>query len=186
MEIKKIKNLILVGGGSRNLGKTEFITQLISHLKAHFEIYALKIKTLYAGDDFFHGKERNPLISDYEITEYQYVTDLEDTSRMLKAGAKKAFKIKTKSENLATAFEAFLEKYNDNEKLIICESNSLRNFYVPAYFFFILGTQNQEIKPSAKKILSFADKIIISNGKNFDINIKDINFTISNGVKKNG
>jgi len=174
----ELNNLILVGGGSRNLGKTEFVSQLIAHTKEKYDIIALKIKTIYEGDNFFHGKDLKPLKSDYEITEYTKSNDSEDTSRMLQAGAKKVFKIKAKNNYLGIAFSEFLSKTNTENKLIICESNSLRDYVIPQYFFIILGTENAEIKPSAQRLLKYANKIVYSDGKNFDINIKKLNFTL--------
>lgn len=176
--MQKINNLILIGGGSRNLGKTEFVTRLISNYKSKYEIIAIKIKTIYEGDSFFHGKDRTPLLSNYRITEFSNSNNNEDTSRMLKAGAERVFKIKSKNEYLGEAFDKLFNELNTSNKLIICESNSLRDFIIPNKFFLILGTNNTEIKPSAQRLLKFADKIIYSDGKKFDINIENITFAL--------
>ncbi len=173
----ELKNLILVGGGSRNLGKTEFVSQLIAHNKNKFEIIALKVKTIYEGDNFFHGKDLKPLKTDYTIEEFTHATDHEDTSRMLRAGAKRVFKIKAKNNYLGIAFSEFLKNTNTKNTLIVCESNSLRDYVIPQHFFMILGTENAEIKPSAQRLLKYANKIVHSDGKNFDFNIKKLNFT---------
>lgn len=176
--MQKLENLILIGGGSRNLGKTEFVSQLISKYKKQHEIIAVKIKTIYEGDSFFHGKDRNPLTSDYRITEFSEAKDKEDTSRMLNAGAERVFKIKSKNSSLGKAFRELLSQINTQDKLIICESNSLRDFFIPHKFFLILGTNNQEIKPSAERLLKFADKIIYSDGKKFDIKLENVIFVL--------
>jgi len=88
------------------------------------------------------------------------------------------FKIKAKNNYLGIAFSEFLSRTNTENKLIICESNSLRDYVIPQYFFIILGTENAEIKPSAQRLLKYANKIVYSDGKNFDINIKKLNFTL--------
>lgn len=173
----KINNLILIGGGSRNLGKTEFVTQLISKYKNQYEIIAIKIKTIYEGDHFFHGKDHHPLESNFRITEFTESIDQEDTSRMLKAGAQRVFKIKSKNAFLGDAFFQLLNSIDTSNKLIVCESNSLRDFVIPNTFFIILGTKNKEIKPSAKRLMSLADKIIYSDGESFDLKVENIIFT---------
>ena len=57
--------------------------------------------------------------------------------------------IKSKNEYLGEAFNKLFNELNTNDKLIICESNSLRDFVIPNKFFLILGTNNKEIKPKA-------------------------------------
>ena len=170
---KTYENIILVGGATRNVGKTSFICSLIENISKKHNIIALKIKTLYDGDDFFHGKDMNPLKGNYRIVEETGNKGNEDTERMLQAGAKRVFKIKAKNEYLHNAFEDFYKRIPENS-LLVCESNSLRNILKPALFLLIKHKNLEEMKPSAKKLEPWADKIIYSNGKNHDFDVKNI------------
>lgn len=175
--MKTLKNLILVGGGSRNLGKTEFVTGLIKKFKFQKPVIGIKIKTLYPNDSFFHGNNHNPLNGNYRITKFSKPENNEDTSRMLRAGAEKVFKIKSKIDFLGEAFHDLLAKEDFSDKIIVCESNSLRDYVVPALFIIILSKETGNIKPSAKRLMKYADKIVYSDGKNFDITPYFFNFT---------
>ncbi len=166
----------MVGGTSRNVGKTSFTCKIIKKFSVDYKLIGLKIKTIYTGDNFFHGKERTPLKinEEYRITEEKSVEGNEDTSRMLKAGADRVFRIKVKNEYIEKAFEKLISEIG-KECFFVCESNSLRTAVKPDLFLMIKNKNSTEMKPSAKKLEKFADKIIFTNGKehNFDIdNIK--------------
>lgn len=170
--------LLLIGGATRNVGKTTFSCAVIKEFSKTHSIIALKIKTLYEGDDFFHGKDRNPLTGNYRIIEEFDNRGSEDTMRMLKAGAKQVFRIKVKSEFIKNAFDELFQQIPENS-FILCESNSLRNVLEPALFLMIKHKESNVIKPSAKKLEPLADKIIFTDGEKHDFNIDRI--TIENG-----
>ena len=162
--------LLLIGGATRNVGKTTFSCAVIENMGKTHTIIALKIKTIYEGDDFFHGKDKNPLKGKYRIIEEFDNKGGEDTMRMLKAGAKHVFRIKVKSNFLKDAFDELYQQIPENS-FILCESNSLRKVLEPALFLMIKHKNLNEIKPSAKELEPLADKIIFTDGKkhNFDI-----------------
>ena len=174
----KQKKIILIGGATRNVGKTTFSCAVIDNLSKKHHIIGLKIKTLYRGDDVFHGKDHNPLSGNYRIIEEFEQNGKEDTMRMLKAGAKQVFRIKAKNEYLSEAFDDFFRQIPKNS-FILCESNSLRKIVKPSVFLMIKHKYSIEIKPSAKELEHLADKIIFTNGEKHDFDIKDI--IIENG-----
>lgn len=187
-DVEKYSNILLIGGATRNVGKTTFTCSVIEKNSAKYTIIALKIKTIYEGDDFFHGKNRNPLIGNYRIIEEKNAGEQEDTERMLKAGANRVFRIKTKSNFLKEAFEDFYAQLAENS-FIVCESNSLRNVLKPSIFILIKHKNSEEIKPSAKKLAPLADKIIYTDGIEHDFNAKKIiisnnKWIISGGVSR--
>lgn len=163
--------IIIIGGATRNVGKTTFSCALIESLAAKHHIIALKIKTLYQGDDFFHGHDHNPLKGNYRIIEELEQNGKEDTERMLKAGARQVFRIKAKNEYLEDAFKVFSRQIPENS-FVLCESNSLRKIIKPSVFLMIKHRNSDEMKPSAKELEPLADKIIFTDGMNhyFDIN----------------
>ncbi len=169
--------LLVVGGATRNVGKTTFVVNIIKKFSPKFSVVALKIKTLRTNDTFFHGKDRNPLKENepYRITEETHEGN-EDTERMFSAGAERVFKIKAKVDYLHTAFLDFSERIKGNS-LIVCESNSLFEFVKPDLFLFIKMKDSDTMKPSAKKLYKLADKVILSDGKNYDFDVKALNFS---------
>ncbi|MCF6242925.1 MAG: hypothetical protein L3J74_16475 [Bacteroidales bacterium] len=172
-ELMHYKNILLIGGATRNVGKTTFTCSIIENISKKHLITGLKIKTIYAGDDFFHGKERNPLTENYQIIEEKNAAANEDTERMLKAGAHRVFRIKAKNDFLNDAFNDFYSQIPKNS-LIICESNSLRNILKPAFFLLIKHKNSGDMKPSAQKLAPLADKIIYSDGIKHDFDIQRI------------
>lgn len=174
----KQSKILLIGGATRNVGKTNFSCAVIEEFSKIYSIIGLKIKTLYEGDNFFHGKDRNPLKGDYRIIEEFDNSGDEDTMRMLKAGAKQVYRIKVKSEFIENAFDNFLQQIPEGS-FILCESNSLRKVIKPDVFLLIKHKNSNEIKPSAKELEPLADKIILTDGEKHDFNIENIG--IENG-----
>ncbi len=173
-DLKRYNNILLIGGATRNVGKTTFTCSVIENVRKKHNIIALKIKTIYQGDDFFHGKDRHPLKGNYRIIKETETKGNEDTQRMLKAGASSVFRIKSKNEFLKEAFTEFYSQIPENS-FIVCESNSLRNILNPSLFLLIKHINSNEMKPSAKKLAPLADKIIFSDGKKHDFDALRIN-----------
>ena len=169
----KQNKILLIGGATRNVGKTSFSCAIIENLSKTNSIIGLKIKTLYEGDAFFHGNDRNPLKGNYRIIEELDNSGNEDTMRMLKAGAKQVFRIKVKSDFIQEAFDELFQQITDNS-FVLCESNSMRKVLEPALFLMIKHKNSNEIKPSAKELEPLADKIIFTDGIRHDFNIEDI------------
>ncbi len=169
-----MKNLLIVGGATRNVGKTKFIENILKKFGSKRKIVSLKIKTIYPDDTFFHGKDENPLKEDEKcrIREIKITDNNQDAERMLRAGAYKVFYIKSEIKFLDRAFNEFM-KMIDNDSLIICESNSLRFIIKPEIYLFLKMNNTDEMKPSAEKLISLADKVILSDGQkhNFDFNL---------------
>jgi len=170
----KQNKILLIGGATRNVGKTTFTCSIIKNMSKQHNIIGLKIKTIYEDDNFFHGKDRNPLKGNYIIIEEHDKTGNEDSMKMLKAGAKKVFRIKAKNNYLKDAFNEFLKQISNNN-FIICESNSLRSVVEPTIFLMIKHKNKNDIKPSAKKLEHLANKIIFTDKKKHDFNYKNIN-----------
>ncbi len=166
-------SLLLIGGSSRNVGKTTFVVKLIEKFAREHSIIGLKIKTIYEGDSFFHGKDRTPLDSDYRLIEEFDETSGEDTSKMLRAGAKRAFRLKVKSAAILEAFNAFRDLLT-KPCLIVCESNSLRKVVKPAIYLLIKQQSDENMKPSAKELEKYADKIIYTDGESHDFDLSKI------------
>lgn len=169
------KSLLIVGGTKRNIGKTTLIERIINKFSSEYNIVAFKIKTIYPNDSFFHGKDSNPLRENenYRITEEIKRIGIEDTNRMLNAGAKRVFKIKTKAGFITDAYNE-LKEITNKKTLLICESNTLRKEIIPSLFLFVKEDYSDEMKPSASEVIKLADKIILTNGKVHKFDLQEI------------
>ncbi len=160
-------NILLIGGAARNVGKTTFSTSVIKHFSRFHSIIGLKVKTIRPGDERYHGKRSKLSNSNFLIREESFLSE-EDTGKMFSAGAKRVFYIKTKQQAI---FEAIQTLFNEigQEHLIVCESNSLREFINPALFLLIRSKTGEEHpKHHALKLEQLADRIIWSDGQQFD------------------
>jgi hypothetical protein len=169
----RVKGLLMIGGASRNVGKTSLISNIIKHFAKSQPIIGIKIKTIYEGDNFFHGNDFNTLKENFTLIEEYDLDGAKDSSGMLKAGAKRAFRLRVYNKYLEQAFKYFIEQIGINS-LIVCESNSLRRVIEPDLFLMIKHSQSQNMKPSAIELEKFANKIIHTNGFTHDFDINEI------------
>lgn len=109
----------------------------------------------------------NSLTGDYKIIEEIEVDSLKDTSRMLKAGAKKAYLLLVSKCSLKAGILAVLEIIPDNA-LIIIESNTIRKVIEPGLFLVIKEQKNNSVKPSCAEVIKLSDKIIQFDNMNWD------------------
>ncbi len=171
--MKRQKGLILVGGARRNVGKTTMVCKLIEHFAKTESIVGLKFKTIYDGDTYFHGKESKQLFSEYLLTEEFNLDSVEDTGKMLRAGAQRAFLLRSKNEYLTEAFSFFLSKLQITD-LIVCESNSLRKIIEPDLYLFIKDNLDPNMKPSAVELEKFASRVVYTNGVEHDLEVQQL------------
>jgi hypothetical protein len=169
--LHRARGMLLIGGASRNVGKTTLICSIISHFGTQLPIVALKIKTIYPDRQDFHGKDHHPLVNDdFRLTEEFDLSGPEDTSKMLRAGAKRSFRLKVKESHLHRAFIHFIDQI-ENNALIVCESNSLRKTALPDLYLLIKNKDDQNMKTSAAELEKYADRIIITDGTRHHFNI---------------
>ena len=57
------------------------------------------------------------------------------------------------------------------DAISICESNSLRLVVEPGLFLMVQGSNQEVPKSSARAVMRYADRIVISDGDNFDFDI---------------
>jgi len=178
-EMIDFKNLLAVGATNRNLGKTEFICQLIKEF-SHESIIALKIKTFYPGDKQSHGKGSG-FSGDYLVRKENDKTGLDDSKRFLKAGATSVYYIKSRIQDLEKAINEVKSKFPVSQ-LFIAESNSLLEYYQPGISIMIQGPDISNYKPSSLKFMDRSDRIIKSDGRDFDVSPIEIGLQIKNST----
>ena len=93
-----IPNMVLIGGNSRNSGKTTMACNIISKLSAAHEIVGLKVTAIRPGEDQFHGNHGVEETTGFSIFEELNASSHKDTSKMLMAGGPHFFFFSTKEK----------------------------------------------------------------------------------------
>ena len=153
--------LVVVGGHSRNIGKTSVAAALIAALP-EAEWTAVKITQFGHGICTAAGKRcdcgtapEHP----YSITE-ETRPSRADTGRFVAAGAKRCYWVRTAQGHLAAALAALQEILASSRNSIV-ESNSLLEFVRPDLYLFVADLGKTDFKPSARRYLERADALVI-------------------------
>lgn len=179
-----IPNMVMIGAAGRNSGKTEMACRLINKFIPAYTVIALKVTT-HGETDGIRSPEHESNDSyvfsgdGYLLTKEERGNPGKDTGRMLAAGAHKVYWLRAKRECLAKGVEAFLKLVNKGpDKIIICESNSLRQSVEPGLFLINRNIGEQSIKPSCRDVSRFQDHIIQFDSERFvfDVDAGDINY----------
>jgi hypothetical protein len=161
--------VIVVGGHTRSIGKTQLVCDVIAAFpQAHW--IAGKI-TQYG-----HGVcAKNGDNCDCAPTEHVCAINWEtqsdsgtDSARFLAAGARQSFWLRTKQGFLAeglpllrTALEETLRMEEREPPPLIVESNSLLQFLKPSLYFAVIDPNKEDFKDSARAALDRADALIL-------------------------
>ena len=179
-----VPNMILIGATGRNTGKTEMACRLIKKFISSYTVIALKVTTIKETDGKCpRGGEGcgvcSALDGSYLLTEEGTDNPKKDTGKMRAAGAHKVYWLRVKKECLMKGIETFLKLINNGpDKIIICESNSLRTVVEPGLFLINQNVKESSIKPSCQDVLSHQDHMIQFDSEKFvfDIDVDDINY----------
>jgi hypothetical protein len=155
--------IVVIGGHSRNVGKTSVVAGIIAALP-QMNWTAAKIT------QFGHGVcsvSAEPCECALNETEHSWSLDEEfdrsgesDTSRFLLAGAKKVLWVRTKQGMLAEAMPALRQELAVAENVIL-ESNSVMKFLRPDLYLTVLDYANADFKASALEFLDRADAVLL-------------------------
>src|SRR6185437_4359391 len=117
--------IVVIGGHSRNVGKTSVVAGLIAKLPA-YNWTAFKVTQFGHGRCSLNGKPCQCATADHAwaMTEEKDRTGKSDSSRLLVAGAKRSFWVRTAQGELAQAMPAVQRKLDEDKNSII-ESNSI-------------------------------------------------------------
>ncbi|HKD52357.1 MAG TPA: hypothetical protein VKB90_16235 [Candidatus Acidoferrum sp.] len=161
--------VIVIGGHTRSIGKTQLVCDVIA---------AFPKASWIAGKitQYGHGVcAQNGDNCDCAPTEHICALDWEslrdtgtDSSRFLAAGARRSFWLRTKQGFLAeglpllraAAKEAQTASYGELPTLIL-ESNSLLQFLKPSLYFAVVDPSKEDFKDSARAALDRADALVL-------------------------
>jgi hypothetical protein len=154
--------VVVVGGHSRNVGKTSVVAGLISALRdMHWT--AIKITQYGHGICSADGGACDCATDDHSwaITEESDQSGESDSSRFLLAGAERSWWVRTQQGRLAEAMPQLRAKLTGN---VILESNSVMKFLRPDVYLAVLDCSTEDFKRTALEFLDRADAILMHEG----------------------
>lgn len=155
------KNLIIIGGTGRNVGKTTLAIEIIRNTSKQNPVIGLKVSTHKKGEEVFHGDHAPMDVTTYRINVEKGILPHKDTAAMLRAGATEAYYIETRDEYVPSAWNEFNRSYNHSHKPVVCESRSLRKHVKPGLFILLINPENT--KDSSFQYKELADYIYYYN-----------------------
>lgn len=161
--------VVVVGGHTRSIGKTQLVCDLISAFP-HANWIAGKI-TQYGHGVCAQNGENCDCAPDEHVCAINWETQSDtgtDSSRFLAAGAPRSFWLRTKqgflAEGLPLLRTALLETRADSNgdlPPLIMESNSLLQFLKPSLYFAVVDPAKEDFKDSARAALDRADALVL-------------------------
>ena len=157
--------IVVIGGHTRNIGKTSVVTGLIAALpEMHWTAFKIT--------QFGHGMcsaDGEPC--DCETAEHTIAISEErlggdsttDSGRYLAAGAARSFWVRTRTGDLAEAMPRIRKEIAQAENVVI-ESNSILRFLRSDLYLSVLDPETADFKESAKYFLDRADAVLVPEG----------------------
>jgi len=172
----KLDRMLMIGSAGANVGKTELACAVLRRFTGEGrDIVAIKVTTIEEKDGQCpRGGEGCGVCSSLEgvcsIVEEIDSRSGKDTGRLLAAGASRVFWLRVLKTHLKEGLAALLDIVAP-EVTSICESNSLRNVVEPGVFLVAERKGARTWKPSALVVREYADRIVVSDGSSFDLDI---------------
>jgi len=153
--------VVVVGGHSRNIGKTSVVAALIARLP-ELRWTAFKITQYGHGFCTADGKPCQCQTEDscVSITAERDATSGTDTSRFLAAGAVRSLWVRTRVGMLAESMPRIRQELAASENAIL-ESNSVLEFLEPDLYLVVVDPSVSDWKDSARRFFSRADAVLL-------------------------
>ncbi|OHB67702.1 MAG: hypothetical protein A2Y76_02185 [Planctomycetes bacterium RBG_13_60_9] len=177
----RLENMLMIGSSGSNVGKTELACALLRRFGGKQRVVAVKVTAIEAKDGSCpRGGQGcgvcSSMDAEYRITEETDRHSRKDTGRLLAAGAGKVYWLRVVRTHLCQGLTALLETVG-RDTVLICESNSLRQVVEPGLFLIVERTDRKAWKPSAQQVRQHADRIVLSDGSRFDLDLGRIELT---------
>lgn len=156
--------VVVVGGHSRNIGKTSAVAGIIASLP-ELRWTAFKITQFGHGFCTADGKPCQCQTADscVSVSAERDTLSGTDTSRFLAAGAARSIWVRTRIGMLAEAMPRIREEIARSENAIL-ESNSVMEFLQPDLYLTVLDPAVADFKDSARRFLDRADGVLCVSG----------------------
>ena len=155
--------VIVIGGHSRNIGKTSVVAGLIAAMP-EMQWTAFKITQYGHGFCTADGAPCDCQTDEHTIAVSAERPDGDpttDSGRYLRAGAARSLWVRTRTGMLATAMPRVRRELAASQNAIV-ESNSVMQFLKPDLYLSVLDAGTADFKDSARLFLDRADALIIS------------------------
>ncbi len=153
--------VVVVGGHSRNIGKTSVVAGLIAALQ-EFHWTAFKITQYGHGFCTANGKPCECQTDDHTLAVSEERPDgnpSTDSGRYLRAGAARSLWVRARTGMLAEAMPRVRKELARSSNAIL-ESNSVMQFLRPDLYLSVLDPLTADFKDSARLFLDRADALI--------------------------
>ena len=153
--------ILVVGGHTRNIGKTQLVVEIIRTFpQARWT--AAKITQYGHGVCSVNGESCGCAVDEhtFAVEEETDRSGQTDTSRFLVAGAARSLWVRTKQGRLAEAMPLLREEMASAENVIL-ESNTVLNFLRPELYLPVLDFSHPDFKASARTLLDRADAYVV-------------------------
>jgi molybdopterin-guanine dinucleotide biosynthesis protein len=156
--------IVVVGGHSRNIGKTSVVEGLIRGLP-EMRWTAFKITQFGHGMCSANGEPCDCETAEHTVavTEEKERASGTDSSRYLAAGAARSLWVRTRTGDLAEAMPRIRKELEQAENAVI-ESNSILRFLRPDVYLSVLDPAVEDFKESARLYLDRADAVLVPEG----------------------
>lgn len=169
-------NLLIITGSGRHAGKTTLVEHIIRRYAHDHAIIGLKVSSIYPGEEARHGKKSFPAIEPFHIIEETDRSGRKDTSRMLLAGAARAFYVQATDDHLVEAMKVLFTSLTPNS-LLVCESGSLRFAVKPGLFLLLKSHPQGRQKERFSRLQLLADLVITSKAGKLDFQVNRVLLT---------
>jgi hypothetical protein len=156
--------ILVVGGHSRNIGKTSVVAGLIAALP-EMRWTAFKVTQFGHGVCSANGEPCDCETGDHTVavSEERREASGTDSARYLAAGAVRSFWVRTRQGQLAEAMPRIRKELERAENAVI-ESNSILRFLRPDVYLSVLDPTVADFKDSARLYLDRADAVLVPEG----------------------
>lgn len=161
--------IVVVGGQSRNVGKTSVAEGLIRGLP-EMGWTAIKVEPF--------GETGG---SEVAVSEEKDLASGADSSRYLAAGAVRSLWVRTRTDDLAQAMPMIL-KESEAEENVIIESNRILGFLQPDIYLSVLDPARADLKASAKKYVGRADAVLVPEAVIAEPEWKGVSLNLAEGT----
>ena len=160
--------IIVVGGHTRSIGKTQLVCDVISAFPSANWI-AGKI-TQYGHGVCAQNGENCDCAPDEHVCAINWETSKDsgtDSARFLAAGASRSFWLRTKQGYLAEGLPLLraalqeIHQFSEEPAPLIVESNSLLQFLKPTLYLAVLDPAKEDFKDSARAAIDRADALVL-------------------------
>ncbi len=175
---------IVIGGHTRNIGKTSVVCALISAMPER-RWTAMKITQFGHGVCSANGEPCDCETADHTIaiSEERRADTGTDSSRYLAAGAVRSLWVRTRMGQLAEAMPRIRAEIARAENVIV-ESNSILRFLQPDFSASVLDPEAADFKPSALRYLDRVDAILVAGGTLRQPEWKDVSLRLIEAIPR--